>query len=272
LPNSETAPTLAVSGHENCSLTELTQLAKLLNLPLHANRSTAQYLLHQSPNRLELLNTNEPNTKAIFVDFEAGKNNHRRLYGGGKGQDFAKALGLQKFPKATIIDATAGLGGDAFVMATLGCKVTLIERNPVIQQLLSDGLARADSSEDPDVQTISARMRLVQQHAISYLDKLEADEYPQLIYLDPMFPEREKTALVKKEMRFFHDIVGKDEDSAELLEIALTRAIERVVVKRPLRAETLNSYKPDFDIRGKTVRYDVYLGCRHCTNHRPINS
>lgn len=269
--NSKT-PQLAVSGHESCSLTELSQLAKLLNIPLHTDSPDAQYLLHQSINRLELLNAKEPNTKAIFVDFEAGKNHHRRLYGGGKGKDFSKALGIQKFPGAAIIDATAGLGGDAFVMAALGCEVTLLERNPVVQQLLSDGLSRADGSEDKEVQSITSRMRLVQQNAMNYLQNLEADEYPQLIYLDPMFPSREKTALVKKEMRFFHDIVGKDEDSAQLLETALTRAIERVIVKRPLRAETLNSRKVDFDIRGKTVRYDVYLGVRHSANHRPINS
>ena len=267
-----TPPQIAVSGHKDCPLTQLEQLAKLLHLPLHSTATNAQYQLYQGISRLELVNTAEPKTKPVFVDFEAGKTQHRRLYGGGKGQDFTKALGLQKYPRASIIDATAGLGGDAFVMATMGCKVTLLERNPIIQQLLSDGLARADSSEDSEVQAIAANMRLVQQHSLPYLASLEADEYPQLIYLDPMFPQREKNALVKKEMRFFHDVVGQDNDSDELLEMALTRAIERVIVKRPLRAETLNSRKPDFDIRGKTVRYDVYLGCRHSANQRPITS
>ena len=148
----------------------------------------------------------------------------------------------------------------------------MLERNPIVQQLLGDGLARADSSEDSEVQAIATRLRLVQQQSIDYLESLDADEFPQLIYLDPMFPQREKNALVKKEMRFFHDIVGKDEDSAELLEVALTRAIERVIVKRPAKAETLNARKPDFEIKGKTVRYDVYLGCRHLVNQRPITS
>ena len=268
----DTSPQVAINGHENCPLAQLEQLAKSLRLPLLSDAPNAQYVLNQNINRLELINANEPKTKAICVDFEAGKTQHRRLYGGGKGQDFSKALGMQKFPKASIIDATAGLGSDAFVMATLGCTVTMLERNAIIQQLLSDGLSRADSSEDSEVQAIATRMRLVQQQSISYLENLEADEYPQLIYLDPMFPQREKSALVKKEMRFFHDIVGKDEDSAELLEIALKRATERVIVKRPIKAETLNTRKPDFDIRGKTVRYDIYLGCRHSANQRPITS
>jgi len=268
----QTSPQVAVSGHEHCPLAQLEQLAKSLTLPLFNDAPSAQYLLHQNLNRLELLNANEPKTKAICVDFEAGKAHHRRLYGGGKGQDFSKALGLQKFPAATIVDATAGLGGDAFVMATLGCTVTMLERNTIVQQLLSDGLARADSSEDSEVQAIAAKMRLVQQQAAGYLKSLDADEYPMLIYLDPMFPQRGKSALVKKEMRFFHDIVGNDDDSGELLDIALTRAVERVIVKRPLKAETLNARKPDFDIKGKTIRYDIYLGCRHLANQRPITS
>ncbi|MGB1310224.1 MAG: class I SAM-dependent methyltransferase, partial [Leucothrix sp.] len=176
---------VAVSGHPQCPLTQLKQLANSLGLPLIDDAEGAHYLLYQNVNRLELLNTNEPKTKAICVDFAAGKAQHRRLYGGGKGQDFSKALGLHKFPEATIIDATAGMGSDAFVMATLGCQVTLLERNPIIQQLLSDGLARADDSDDSEVQAIATRMRLVQQESQKYLESLETDEYPQLIYLDP---------------------------------------------------------------------------------------
>lgn len=264
--------TLAVSGHPDCPASEIEQRARLLRCPLFDAQPDAQFVLHQSPDRLELYNPREPNTKAIFADFVEGKTRHRRLYGGGKGQDMSKALGLQKFPNATVIDATAGLGSDAFVMATLGCHVTLLERNPVVQLLLSDALARADASGDADVQAISARMRLVQSASIDYLEALEPEDYPQLIYLDPMFPERDKQAQVKKEMRFFHEVVGEDPDSGELLAIALQRATERIVVKRPLRAPTLNERKPDFDIRGKAIRYDVYLGCRHFAAQRPITS
>ncbi|RVU82789.1 16S rRNA methyltransferase [Leucothrix sargassi] len=255
--------TLAVSGHDECPLADLEQLSKLLRCPLYTEATNAEYVLHKSPTRLELFNPSQPKTKAIFADFVEGKVRHRRKFGGGKGQDLAKALGLQKFPNATIIDATAGLGADSFVMATLGCHVTMLERNPVVQLLLSDALARADSSGDEEVEEISAQMRLVQQPAIDFLTSLDPEDYPQLIYLDPMFPERGKQAQVKKEMRFFHDVVGDDNDSPELLDIALQRAVERIIVKRPLRAETLNDRKPDFDIRGKTIRYDVYLGTRH---------
>jgi len=264
--------TLAVSGHDQCPPAELEQLARLLQCPIYSDAYHAHYILHQSPQRLELFNPSEPNTKAIYADFVEGKTRHRRLFGGGKGQDLAKALGLQKFPNATIVDATAGLGGDSFVMATLGCEVTLLERNPVVQLLLSDALARADASGDAEVQAIAKRMRLVQRSALVYLAELEADDCPQLIYLDPMFPERGKQAQVKKEMRFFHDVVGDDADGAALLELALTRAIERIIVKRPLRAETLNERKPDFQIRGKTIRYDVYLGTRHSAAQRPTTS
>jgi len=254
---------LAVSGHDQCPPADLEQLSKLLRCPLYSDATEAEYVLHRSTARLELFSPKQPNTKAIFADFVEGKVRHRRLFGGGKGQDLAKALGLQKFPNATIIDATAGLGSDSFVMATLGCHVTMLERNPVVQLLLGDALARADSSGDEDVQEISARMRLVQQPSIDFLTALDPEDYPQLIYLDPMFPERGKQAQVKKEMRFFHDVVGDDQDSPDLLDIALQRAVERIIVKRPLRAETLNDRKPDFQIKGKTIRYDVYLGTRH---------
>lgn len=267
----QTPVTLAVSGYEECPAADLEQLARLLRCPLYADAPDAHYVLHRSEHRLELFNPAEPNTKAIFADFVEGKTRHRRLFGGGKGQDLAKALGLQKFPGATVIDATAGMGGDAFVMATLGCQVTLLERNPIVQLLLSDALERADNSGDAEVQEISDRMRLVQQSALDYLQSLAPEDCPQLIYLDPMFPERGKQAQVKKEMRFFHDVVGDDADSDQLLEIALQRAIERIIVKRPLRADTLNTRAPDFQIRGKTIRYDVYLGTRHGA-HRPITN
>lgn len=259
----ENKVTLAVSGHDECPPADLEQLSKLLRCPLYTDATNAQYVLHKSATRLELFSPDHPKTKAIFADFVEGKVRHRRLFGGGKGQDLSKALGLQKFPNATIVDATAGLGSDSFVMATLGCHVRMIERNPVVQLLLSDALARADNSGDEEVEEISARMRLIQQPSIDYLTELEPEDYPQLIYLDPMFPERAKQAQVKKEMRFFHDVVGDDQDSPDLLDIALQRAVERIIVKRPLRAETLNNRKPDFQIKGKTIRYDVYLGTRH---------
>ena len=108
----------------------------------------------------------------------------------------------------TVLDATAGLGRDSFVLATFGCDVQMVERSPVIAALLKDGLRRA--RQDPGVAEIASRMQVINADAISYLQELSKEKRPQVIYLDPMYPHRDKTALVKKEMRVFRDIVGDD--------------------------------------------------------------
>lgn len=219
-----------------------------------------RYQLVQTPARLELHDTEDPRVGPVYVDFLEGKAQHRRKFGGGKGQDIAKAIGLHKRRNPHVIDATAGLGRESFVLATLGCTVTLLERSPTIHALLQDGLARARTSGDSEVQAITARMTLHHTSAHDWLPKLSSATLPDVIYLDPMFPERQKSALVQKEMRFFHQIVGEDRDSNELLDIARQYAKHRVVVKRPSHAPELGGCKPAFVISGKAVRYDVYLG------------
>lgn len=221
---------------------------------------TARYQLVQTPERLELHDTHDPKMGAVYVDFVAGKAQHRRLFGGGKGQDIAKAIGLHKFKNPHVLDATAGLGREAFVLASLGCTVTLLERSPIVHALLQDGLKRARECSDSEVQTIVARMTLHHASAHEWLPTLAPNSLPDVIYLDPMFPERQKSALVQKEMRFFHEIVGDDNDADVLLALAIRHAKHRVVVKRPRHAPMLAGSKPAFVITGKAVRYDVYLG------------
>ena len=219
-----------------------------------------RYQLVQTPARLELHDTHDPKVGAVYVDFVEGKAQHRRLFGGGKGQDIAKAIGLHKLKNPHVIDATAGLGRESFVLATLGCRVTLLERSPIVHALLADGLQRAQASDDEIVRTIAQRMALHHADAHTGLAHCCAREPADVIYLDPMFPERQKTALVQKEMRFFHEVVGDDHDDEDLLEIACQYTKHRVTVKRPRHAPTLGGSKPAFVISGKAVRYDVYLG------------
>lgn len=221
-----------------------------------------RYQLQQTqypPYRLELHDTHDPRTRPVYVDFVAGKARHRLNYGGGKGQGIAKAIGLHKLKQPSVIDATAGLGRESFVLASLGCRVTLLERNELVHALLADGLLRAEQSGDEAVQEIIARMTLVAADALAWLATIAEDEQPEVIYLDPMFPQRRKSALVQKEMRFFHEVVGEDVDGGELLAVARRVALKRVVVKRPAGASELAGVKPGFVIRGKTTRYDVYL-------------
>ncbi len=256
--------TIAISADRGIPKTQLDQLAKQTALPLLDQHIQTDYLLHITTEFLELRKTNhdqkKPRIESIHVDFVTGKTNHRRLHGGGKGQDIAKAIGLHKIKEPSVLDLTAGMGGDAFVLATLGAQVTLIERNPITHALLNDAINRAKLVADNELQTIINRMILKNEDALLTLDNLTTDNFPDVIYIDPMFPTRSKSAQVKKEMQFFHDIVGADEDSEKLLLSSLNLAKKRIVVKRPRLADKLtDKIQPAFEISGKSTRYDVYL-------------
>lgn len=196
----------------------------------------------------------------IFCDFVAGAGAHRRKYGGGLGQPLARACGISAKFKPRLCDATAGMGGDSLVFASLGAAVTLVERQPVVVALLRDGLERLNTAaaEQAELAALAERMVLVEADAADYLSRVIAVPFD-VIYLDPMFPPRDKSAKVKKAMAAFHQLVGGDADSAGLLAAARVAANYRVVVKRPRGAEPLAGEKPNHTIAGKTVRYDIYV-------------
>lgn len=248
---------IAVAASPQISPRQLLQLAEDVSLPLFDGAGEYAYLLYQTADHLQLRSLIEPHINPLYVDFIGGQSRHRRLYGGGKGQHLARAIGLKKHPHPVVVDATAGLGRDAFVLATLGCKVTMLERSAVIAALLRDGLQHAQDADDEAVVNIAQQMQLVHADAINWLQSNSS--MADVIYLDPMFPGRKKSAQVKKEMRFFQDVVGKDIDSGELLEAALGAARRRVVVKRPIRSGYVEERMSDFSITGKTTRYDIYL-------------
>lgn len=193
----------------------------------------------------------------ILIDFEEGKNAHRRQFGGGRGQPLAKAIGLKKGANPSVIDATAGFGRDAFVLANLGCKITLIERNQLIVTLLDDALQRA--SDNSNIAEVITRMALINHDATTYLNSLDPALFPDVIYMDPMYPSREKSALVKKDMRLLHQLAGPDADSEQLLATARATALKRVVVKRPKSAPFVGNQKPTTSLESKNTRYDVYI-------------
>ncbi len=258
--------TIAISADKGIPKIQLDRLSQQTSLPLLNKNIQADYLLHIKTERLELqkrdLGCSRKNKKvlSIFADFTAGKSQYRRLHGGGKGQDIAKAIGLNKIKEPQVLDLTAGMGADAFVLATLGCQVTMIERNLIVHALLRDALDRANLNTDNDLQNILKKITLINDNATAYLDNLSNMFLPDVIYLDPMFPQKTKSAQVKKEMQFFHDIVGSDLDSETLFLQALSKAKKRIVVKRPRLAEVIsNKVKVDFVISGKSTRYDVYL-------------
>lgn len=238
--------------------TQAEHLAEQLALPLADGEAVdAELLLVVTPERLELRLAAQA-MGPVFVDFVGGAVGHRFRFGGGRGQLIAKAVGIKKDYVPTVIDATAGLARDAFVLASLGCTVRMVERSPVIAALVRDGLARAAS--DPDIGVVvSERLSLTLGEAHSVLAAAVGSHRPDVVYLDPMHPARSKSGLVKKEMRVVRAVVGDDGDSRALLAAARQCAGRRVVVKLPRHAPALSEAQPNLVFTGKSTRFDVYL-------------
>jgi len=255
----ENTPLVAVAAeHDAACQRQAEELAAHLHLALAPLADNAfPLLLVVTPERLELRHTGPRPPGPIAVDFIGGAVGFRRSHGGGRKQPLARAVGLKGNRNPTVVDATAGLGRDGFVLASLGCRVTLIERSPILAALVADGMRRAMA--DPKTVTIvTERLRLLSGDSRTLLLAMSQTERPEVIYLDPMYPHRSKSALVKKEMRALRLLVGDDTDAPALLEAALATANERVVVKRPIKARAIAGPEPTLAIAGKTHRFDVY--------------
>jgi 16S rRNA (guanine1516-N2)-methyltransferase len=232
-------------------------IASELNIPVFKQvPSEAELVLELSVEGLKLLRPNDKSLGALTVDFSDGALTWRRQHGGGTGQAVAKAIGLKQKKDLRILDATAGSGTDSFVLAALGCEVTMIERHPIVAALLGNALDRAELN--PDVFDITQRMSLHKGSSVDYMTSLKANSFD-VIFLDPMFPHTGKNAQVKKSMQYFRDMVGKDEDADNLLEPALAAATYRVVVKRPRKSPFLNGKTPTLSHEGKANRFDIYV-------------
>ncbi len=166
------------------------------------------FALVLSEERLELRKLDEPKLGAIYVDWVEGAVAHRRKFGGGKGQSIAKAAGLNKGVTPVVLDATAGLGRDAFVLASLGCRVQMVERHPVVAALLEDGLQRAKQDDEIGA-WVSERISLLHASSHDALQQLASDPNftsPDVVYLDPMYPHpenRKKPPWSKKRCAYF---------------------------------------------------------------------
>ena len=235
-----------------------TELARTLGLPLvHDAAEAYPLLLVVTDDRLELLQVDSAEGP-VHCEFTGGAFGYRR------GQPLrrellTKAVGFKGKPLG-VVDMTAGLGRDAAVLALLGCDVTAIEQSPVVFALLEDGLRRARDQDTGD--TLAERITLVRADACDYLDMLPAEALPDVIYLDPMFPERTRSALVKKEMRLLSRLLAGKDDADRLLAAALRTGCHRVVVKRPLHAPHIAAplvRQPPLQFRGRSARFDVYF-------------
>ena len=191
----------------------------------------------------------------LRVDFVSGAVAHRLRFGGGRGQALAKAMGLRAGKTPMIVDATAGLGRDSFLLASLGAQVVLIERSEEMHSLLVQGMARA-VAEGGEFREIIGRMTLLKGDAKDLLPDLSAEA----ILIDPMHPPRKNSALVKRELRQVREIVGTDDDAADLVRVALRYARNRVVLKWPAKADPIKGIQAcSHQIAGKSTRYDVFM-------------
>jgi 16S rRNA (guanine1516-N2)-methyltransferase len=216
--------------------------------------SDFDYLLAYRDSRLILQSTGDAQTGELCVDFSDAKLNYR-ANSSIRNQNIAKALGLKGGQRPVVLDATAGLGKDAFLMASLGCQVSLLERSALVHALLADGLTRSGYYGE-EIAAILGRMNL---HFGDLLAFVTDPKQFDVVYLDPMFPERRKSAKVKKDMALLQQLLGHQSDGAELLDSAKRLAKKRVVVKRAKLSPHLGSGKPDIEFKGSSSRYDVYL-------------
>ncbi|MDG2046674.1 MAG: class I SAM-dependent methyltransferase [Halioglobus sp.] len=250
----------ATTADEGCAV----QLAQRLGLPLltadidliHVTRARAVLIV--SGQSLSLQQTGRGAPGPVVVDFGSPSMRYRSR--SGTSELLGKAVGHGKKVPLRVLDATAGLGRDAFVLAGLGCEVVMCERDPAILEMLRCGLQSAAANSDAWLSGVIQRMRLCSgdaQHLAA--KKLQGVD---VIYLDPMFPQRAKSAAVKKEMALFQVLLecsANPQDADALLVWALAQDTARVVVKRPSKAPSLATLKPSHCIAGKSVRYDVYV-------------
>ncbi len=239
------------------------ELAWELGLPLlppgtaPATCTAAEVILLVGEGGLGLQQTGPGAPGIVRAEIDSARMRHRRR--SGHNELLGRAVGVGRRAALCVLDATAGLGRDAAVLADLGCAVLLCERHPLVALLLRDALDRIRASGDPWGTELARRLSLRAVDAMSLPVSVLAPI--DVIYLDPMFPSRRKSAAVKKEMRLFQSLVaGSTEGSGEeLLGWALDQDVARVVVKRPSAAPALGELRPSHSIKGKSVRFDVHV-------------
>lgn len=230
-------------GYDNASLRDKAQaLAHQLHCVLDKDAASCLFVTEE---RLAL---KIQNFSLLSPEFDAALWNKRRQE--GKKQGLVRAC--KPAPGVKIIDATAGWGRDAAVLASFGARVLMLERHPVMAALLADALRYR---KEPGKHLM--HLSLQAGDAYSFLNALQEKEYPDVIYIDPMHPERSKSALVKKDMQALQQMIGADEDALELIQLAIRRVKQRVVVKWPQKSNPL--LPANASIEGKTVRFDIYI-------------
>ena len=229
-----------LSYHDDSLLDKAKDIVHQFNLEINDTFLPRLHLNHQG---LSLLNTDEA---VVALDWNDCK--WRRLAKGAFGS-LPLVRACLAGQKVNVLDISAGFGKDALLLAYAGAKVDLVERNSLVAALLFDAFERFNHP------VIKAKMRVFFSEAATYLENLK--EYPDVVFFDPMHPERQKSALVKKNLQCLQQIIPPNDDVLDLIHLAQKKCQTRLVVKWPAKIKTVTP--PDFSLSGKTIRYDIYL-------------
>jgi len=243
-------------------------LSKSLNIPIiipnQLARSTKFYLRF-TDGRLSLFLNGEKAPGAVSVNFSQSSI-QRRIKDSIFKQGIIKAMAIKRSNFPRILDGTAGLGKDSFLLASLGCAVTMYERSPIVHALLADGLQRGRMTANI---TVAAAISNLQLWNSNFDATIKLDQVADIVYLDPMFPRSRRSARAKKDMYLLQQLLSGEQeprsqqgnqcDEFNLLDAARAIAQKRVVVKRGKTTPYMGACKPDIEFKGSSNRYDVYL-------------
>lgn len=234
------------------ALTRVTEQVRAMDRDMQQVLDEAGLSLREGADGLSL----EDGSLSLRADFADMR---RRIAAGRLNQELlVKAARLKGFEGTPVLfDATAGLGQDSLLLAAAGFEAHLHERNPVIAALLADAVRRAREDEDPALRAAAARMHVHQGDSIQALAMPETA--PDVVYLDPMFPGRKKSAAVKKKFQLLHRLEAPCDDAEEILTAAFAAHPKKIVVKRPLKGPHLGDVAPDYALKGKAIRYDCHV-------------
>jgi 16S rRNA (guanine1516-N2)-methyltransferase len=225
------------------------RVADRLGVPVVDEAQPGWLVLAFTSARVELRAVGPQGAGPVFIDFSSGEVPRRAAEPGSSRTPLARAVGATKGRRPLVVDATAGLGVDAALLAGLGCEVMAVDRSPIVAALFRDALQRGGPPG----------LRFVEGDARALLEQLTGSgAAPDVVYLDPMFPARKKRALVKKKMQLLQRALDDAPDDATALVAAARETSARVVVKRPKGAAALAA-SPSSVVPAGSVRFDVYV-------------
>lgn len=245
--------TVAIKNHPD-GTEAMAALARTLGVAIGTDAPLILEWFDGEPPRWQLRANWEKAPKPLYIDFLRGRTAWKVQHPGAGKHPLAKALGIRHGQRPTVLDATAGLARDAYLIASWGCQVYLCERHPVVAHLLQDGIQRARENAKWREQFGDKLLWLG--HSLSEAKTIPFD----VIYLDPMYPPppQRKTAAVKKDMQIMRRLVGHDHDAQTTFELALTMGV-RVVVKKPVWAPLWRT--PHASIQHGDHRFEIHQPC-----------